>query len=362
MADDLATHNPAAPLVERAGAVHLHSTFFDGGDSVEQIVAAATEAGLDYLLLTDHDTLGAAEAGYGGYHGDVLLAVGAEVSCAGGEHFLALGASGVDDLAKGEAVANTHAVRRRGGRIVLAHVGGSLVRDVPSKASGWHTWEGVCFDAMEVWSFMHDWIDALGLFQIPQAWLRPLDRITGPKPWVMRRYDELTQRRRVGLVGGLDNHAKRIPLLKRLPLLRRVCVFEHAFLFGVFNHHVLVPSPTGDAAVDTAALIEALAVGRGFACLTASGCGVGSRLIAETPACVLGMGDEAKYAGEGRLKLVLPARGSVRLLCDGQVIRAGEGDRLEAPIRQAGVYRAEVRRAGKPWILTNPIYLRAGAG
>ena len=103
-----------------------------------------------------------------------------------------------------------------------------------------------------------------------------------------------------------------------------------------------------------------MAVGRGFACLTASGSGAGTRLIAETPAGELGMSDEAEYAGPGRLKLVLPAPGSIRLLCDGQVIRAGEGDCLEAPIRQAGVYRAEVRRAGRPWILTNPVSLRAG--
>ena len=74
----------SSSLVERVGAVHLHSTYSDGSDPVRQVIDAATAVGLDYVVLTDHDTRAAASAGYGGYHGDMLLVIGAEVTCTGG--------------------------------------------------------------------------------------------------------------------------------------------------------------------------------------------------------------------------------------------------------------------------------------
>ncbi len=37
--------------------LHTHSIFSDGSDTVEQIVAAAEQKGLDAVAVTDHDTL-----------------------------------------------------------------------------------------------------------------------------------------------------------------------------------------------------------------------------------------------------------------------------------------------------------------
>lgn len=37
--------------------LHIHSTVSDGSDSIEQIIAAAEEKGLDYISITDHDTM-----------------------------------------------------------------------------------------------------------------------------------------------------------------------------------------------------------------------------------------------------------------------------------------------------------------
>ena len=64
----------APPLLhDLACVVHLHSTHSDGTGTVDQIVAAGQKAGVDAILLTDHDTLaGKSEEGW---HGNVLLLV-----------------------------------------------------------------------------------------------------------------------------------------------------------------------------------------------------------------------------------------------------------------------------------------------
>ena len=81
---------------ELTGIIHCHSTYSDGTGTVPEIAAAARANDLDYLLLTDHDTLAAAQNGEEGWHGSVLLLVGAEVSPYRRNHYLAFGLSRAD--------------------------------------------------------------------------------------------------------------------------------------------------------------------------------------------------------------------------------------------------------------------------
>ena len=69
-----------AATVDVACVVHLHSVHSDGTGTVAQIAAAARRAGVDVVLLTDHDTLEARRRGEEGWHGPVLVCVGSEVS------------------------------------------------------------------------------------------------------------------------------------------------------------------------------------------------------------------------------------------------------------------------------------------
>src|SRR3954463_13871804 len=76
----------APPLHDLACVVHLHSTFSDGTGTVPQIVAAGARAGVDVVLLTDHNTR--AGAGYEGWHGSGRLLAGEEDPPAGRDHTL----------------------------------------------------------------------------------------------------------------------------------------------------------------------------------------------------------------------------------------------------------------------------------
>ena len=76
--DTATAHRPPPPgrWTEVVGAVHVHTTHSDGAGSVQHVAAAARRAGLDFVVVTDHNTFGAKPAE--GYAGDLLLIVGTE--------------------------------------------------------------------------------------------------------------------------------------------------------------------------------------------------------------------------------------------------------------------------------------------
>ncbi len=121
---DIRQHPPAVrlgrmtDLHDLAGVLHVHSTYSDGTGTVPEIAAAARANGLDFLLLTDHDTLAARDRGEEGWHDAVLMLVGEEVSPRRENHYLAFGLERPIDHARALAAADRRP-RERGGRIRL---------------------------------------------------------------------------------------------------------------------------------------------------------------------------------------------------------------------------------------------------
>jgi hypothetical protein len=74
------------------------------------------------------------------------------------------------------------------------------------------------------------------------------------------------------------------------------------------------------------------------------------------------MGDEAKFAPGARLVARFPVPCHIRLLSGGRSIAERRGDHLEAEVKAPGVYRVEgwleVDGEERPWLFTNPIYVR----
>ena len=101
--------------------LHMHSTASDGSHSPAAVAAAASEAGLAVIALTDHDTLsGVAEARRAGAGLDVRVVAGVELSVIDGQseiHVLGLHISRTDELERDLAVFRA-ARRTRAERIV----------------------------------------------------------------------------------------------------------------------------------------------------------------------------------------------------------------------------------------------------
>ncbi len=73
------------------------------------------------------------------------------------------------------------------------------------------------------------------------------------------------------------------------------------------------------------------------------------------------MGDEVKLEPGMKLRLAVPASGTIKLFRDGKVVQEASADKLDFAMKEAGIYRAEVWLTldgeQRPWIYSNPIYV-----
>lgn len=66
------------------GIIHAHSVYSDGGGTVPEIAEAASQAGIDFLILTDHNSSGARKDGFERRYDNVDLFVEMEASTPAG--------------------------------------------------------------------------------------------------------------------------------------------------------------------------------------------------------------------------------------------------------------------------------------
>lgn len=350
------------PLHDYAGCLHIHSTMSDGDVAPPQIIAAAREAGLRYVVFSEHPPLREDHGQLAGWHDGVLVALGAELKT-GGQHCMALGMDGAtlrglrerEDAAAG--IERLARIRQGGGLVFVAHpktVRKPLFHVAPP---GWHDWDVDAFDGIEIWPYMHDWIRDLRLRNFLSHYRHPDRWITGPEPDVLRHWDEVGRRRRCVGIGALDNHARRLPFRRWGPPLLEI--FPHRYVFRTIRTHVLSPEPfTNDAPADLATLRELLRAGRCYVSYDLLADATGFRFEAEREAQTFQMGDEVPAASAIEFRASLPVEADVRLLRDGQPLASTTGRELTASAAEPGVYRIEARLEGRPWLYSNPIYVR----
>jgi predicted metal-dependent phosphoesterase TrpH len=76
--------------------LHVHSTYSDGTDTPEELLALARDAGLGAIAIADHDTVEGVKAALGAGRGGVALIPAVEVSVVADHRFLHILGYGVD--------------------------------------------------------------------------------------------------------------------------------------------------------------------------------------------------------------------------------------------------------------------------
>jgi hypothetical protein len=346
-------------LHDLACVLHVHSTCSDGTGTVPEIAAAAAVSGVDAVLLTDHDTLEARRLGMEGWHGDVLVLVGNEISPKRG-HLLAFGLDHEVPHAGRSEREICNAVSAAGGLGFLAHPfsEGSLISTRIGKPHGWGDLECETYTGVEVWSLLTDAAEAWAKPSDVLAFLRdPEGAIDHPPARNMAAWDRLCARRRTVAIGGLDAHQTGLRLRGRVLSLMR-----NERMFRLMRTHVLIAGPPArDPARDAAEIHAALEDGRCYLAVDALAPARGFAFWAERDGEALSMGGEAP-AGDWTLRAELPREAELRLIRDGRVIRRSTGRGLEERANEPGVYRLEAHLErggrGRTWIISNPVYLR----
>jgi hypothetical protein len=329
------------------GAIHVHSSYSDGSGSVEEIIEAARDAALDFVILTDHDNAHAARDGFGGRYGNVLLIVGAEVSPPGGGHCLAIGAPEVDSYRWMPERHYLGRLRRQNADVYIAHPEGRVKATFGLNLRQWHVWESEHFDGLEIWSYMHDWVEKLNPLNIPYYYFFPEKAIEGPNEKVLGLWDRLNVHRRVTGIGALDAHAVQMGF-------GLFTAFQYEFLFRTILTYVFVEDWGRDAEADALALRAALREARVFVAHEGVAPAVGFDFRADGAP----MGARVDFSAPTILTVTVPAVAEVTLVHNGRRTLVEEGTDVRFPASEPGVYRVEARLGGRPWIFSNPIFLR----
>jgi len=331
------------------GAVHIHTKHSDGSGSLKRIVKAGLKSFLDFMIISDHDTLYLKEhKGEGWYENQLLVLVGEEASF-GNEHVLALNVTEAlpKDLPPEEGFAR---IKAQGGLAFVVHPHGKYKIGILHRDYRWRHWHLKACSGIEIWSYMFDWISKVSLFKLPYYFFFPGKAITGPFPETLNQWDGLAQKHRVPGIGGLDVHARGI-----WPIV----VFSYRKSFRTVLTHVLLEQPLSKNLPRDSELIHtALAEGHAYVAYEKAGDPRGFRFILKGPLNFAIMGDEVIFDPEDVLEVELPEKAQIRILRNGKPQMVGLSSGLSMQVREPGVYRVDVYKNGRPWIFSNPIYVR----
>jgi len=342
-------------MYEYIGAIHMHSVFSDGSGEVKDIAGLAAETGLDYIILTDHNTLRALKEGYEGWYEKTLLLVGCEINDRENKnHYLAFG---IDETYSTRLSAKTYVrkVKEDGGIGFIAHPHEKRTHMIEHPPYPWTEWDCEDFTGIEVWNHMSEWMENLTEENKYQSFLHPLKTVKAPLPETLKIWDELNEKRKVVGIGGVDAHAHKHNLLGFL----EVEIFPYKVLFKSIRTHILLDDelkPGKNFAQAKRNIYRAMECGRCFFANDYHADSKGFRFFAQSGKKTYQMGDKIINADKAKLKVFLPvSKGEIRLINSGKKEDVVVSNEAEFVIKDPGVYRVEIHLSGKAWIYSNHI-------
>lgn len=362
---------------EVLGNMHIHTPYSDGEKWHKEIAEDAIRAGLDFIIVTDHNVwVHGLEGYYENGDGRVLVLTGEEVHDVRRQpqenHFLAYGAQKELAPYAPDEQELINATNEAGGHGFLAH---PFERDLDlfgGDELGWHCWDVEGYRGLEIWNYMSSFKNEIARSLDNMRWrngllarikvvrmaLNPERHIYGPDKQVLEKWDELlASGQRVAGVGNSDAHGTPMSMG---PITRTI--FPYEFLFRAVNTHLLLPEPLGDdVEKDRAMIIEAIANGKSWIAYDMAHPTRGFRFSGQG-VNKGSMGDEIKLDAGATLQVLAPVRANIRLIRHGEVVAEIENEQnlTHMPV-EPGAYRAECyipyEDKLRGWIFSNPIYL-----
>ena len=344
-------------MFEYVGALHIHSVFSDGSGDVKEIAGYANETELDFVIITDHNTLRALNEGYEGWYNNTLLLVGCEINDKENKnHLLAFNIQEAYST-RIPAKEYTKKVKEAGGLGFLAHPHEKRNPMKEHPPYPWSEWETEDFTGIEIWNHMSQWMEGLTEQNKYNYFIHPLRSVTHPPQETLNVWDKLSQKRRIVGIGGVDAHAHKVNLLGFF----EVEVFPYKVLFKSVRTHVITeekcePSPDKSSFFESKKRIyKSLELGRCFISNYYHGDARGFRFFAEEGTKIYQMGDSFPLSKNINLKIILPMPAVIKLLKNGEIVNILEGINAEFKVIEKGAYRVEVYMNDLPWIFSNHI-------
>lgn len=375
------------------GCLHVHTRYSDGSGEFSDIADAARKTGLDFVITTDHNTLQPLKDGHERYWDKTLMLVSVEISTDAG-HCLGLDLPASFELGNRNPQKVVDQVNAAGGFAILAH---------PMAPRWlWRDWDVRNYTGIEI-------VNLAGLFDDDLLTATEGGRIGGrslarlvnlftlyaddPDAVMGKITDNVVKRerqqwsellgtgRQVVGIGSVDAHALVRIGRKEYDLPTYVEAFESV------QSYILTPTPLrGELKADREQVYDAVRNGRLYIVFPRVAPAPQFEFTAREGERHATMGQPIRLEREVTLTALAPGHPHpvIRLLRDGKEIARAEGERLVTTASAPGEYRVEVYAAEqgerllspsqgrrsvedllraqprrvKPWIISNPIYLR----
>jgi hypothetical protein len=372
--------------------LHVHSAFsHDSRGTIEEIVAAANEAGVRVIMFSEHPASGYDYFvdGHRGLKDGVLLIPGAET---GG--FLAFPRQSIQNLKTDTPQAFANLVRSTGGLVFLCHLEERMDWDI-ANMNGTEIYNSHA-DVKDETRFLASLRSPLVMLSLKRMVKQYPQEVFGalldyPADY-LKRYDELCQQAPHTGIAGNDSHHNQgyrakiadngnvliedvlgtriaaldpdlVAPLKLLTAGKKPgdLIFEldldpYVRSFRHVSTHLLMSE------IDEDHVRQSLASGRAYVAFDWLADPTGFVYRADGRSENWPIGSEVTFADDLYLRAEAPLEGRFKLIRDGQIALEQIGPGIEFLVDKPGVYRVEVwlNIAGedRPWILTNPIYVR----
>jgi len=350
--------------IDYKGVIHVHSSL--GGHSTgnfAELISAAKTNQLDFVIITEHPQadFDTAAMTLTGTHAGVLFVNANEVTTADGDRLVLI--PGSADAAS-MSVKSTQEVADK-----QKDSGGLSIVAYPTDSQ---TWRSIPVDGVEVYNLFTNalaanpvilFFDGLWSYgRYPELmfanfFARPAENL--------KRWDEAIAKgnRKLAATAGNDAHSN-IGLSVNDASGKQwlgVKLDPYERSFQVVRTHVLIKKDRG---LTRESLLEAIANGHCYVSFDLFGDAKGFIFQITSPARRI-MGDEIGFGNGLRVMVSAPLISRIVLSRDGSAIDEKSGSRVEFPINSKGAYRVEAYldslpapATGKPWILSNPIYVK----
>ena len=315
------------------GAIHIHSQFSDGTGNISEIAKAAKKAGLDWIIITDHNSLDIDE----GIIDGVCVIRGEEISPEFSNHYLALGIKNCI-FHDTDAQKYINEVRNQGGFGFAAHPDESNFRKNSAKPIKW-TDKSIVPDGVEIWNWFSDWADNYddtNILKIAYAYLFRHNLIGGPHLETLKWWDDLNKNstKIIPAIGGVDAHA-----LKIFKYLVPVTIFPYKMSFKTLTNIITLNEKIPENFEDKKRVIlNSLRDGNNII--------INRHVKDEIP--IINIKEKTIF-------IKLSQTSNIKILRYGEYVYDGISKDVEFKIVKSGKYRIEIYLKGKPWIYSNPI-------
>jgi hypothetical protein len=346
--------------------VHMHSYLSDGHATYAELARAAMQAGLDAIIVTDHNVfVDGAERWYQAGKKKALVLTGQEVHDQARDpqknHLLVFN-NRRDYSALAENPVNlVRQIKQDHALSFIAHPFEHELKPFGEPDISWVDRSARGFTGIELWNGMSELKSRSNtLAQAAFLAFFPTFLPEGPLPQTLAFWDDLLNRGiPCAAIGGSDAHA--FPM--KAAFFTKT-IFPYVYHFSAINNHLLINNElTGNIQKDKAEIMEAFSQGRLFVGYDLPQPTTGFRFFAQVDQGQVEMGGTGQFRQGATLHARLPSPAEVRLLRDGKVVfEKQRTDSCTYFTEQAGTYRLEAyihyRGKKRGWIFSNPVILK----